>query len=225
HEARQLGFGIGVDHDHAIHPRHAARLEEQGHVPDDDTLVVFLLEDGEDALLAHAYGRMRDLLEPLALGGVGEDDRAEGLAVQAPVLLEDGRAELLDDLRVGGLAGHDDLPRQQIGVDHARAQVREHLADRALARGDAAREADEQEAPHACSQSAPVLMSTLSGTSRAMADSITSRVSASSRASSSSGASKSNSSWTCRSIRALKPPSARALDRKSTRLNSSHVSI
>ena len=92
---------------------------------------------------------MGDLFETLPPGGIREDDRAQGLAIQRAVLLDDLATELLDDPGIGGLPGHHDLSREEIGIDDARTQMGEHPADRALPGGDAAGEADEEEGPHA----------------------------------------------------------------------------
>src|SRR5262249_12541694 len=210
HEPGQLGVRIGCDHDHAIHARHAARLEEQRHVPDDDALERFLVEHGENALLPEADGGMRDLFEALPPCRVREDDGAQRFPVKRAVLLHDLLAELLHDLEVGRLPRHHDLAGEDIRVENARTQVGEHATHRALAGGDAASEADQEEPPHACAQSPPVLMSTLSGTSSVMADSITCRARASRRGTSVSGASNRSSSCTCSSMRAWRPLSASA---------------
>ena len=126
----------------------SARLDQDGGIPEHDALEGLLLVDGQDALLAHVDGRMRDLLEALSALGVAEDDGAEALSIQVAVGLQHIRPELGGDLGERGLAGHHHLAGEEVRVDHLRAEVGEHLAHRALAGGDAAGQADEEEAPH-----------------------------------------------------------------------------
>src|SRR5262249_50911933 len=211
-QPRELGVRIG-DHDHdRVHALGAARLDQQRGIPDHDAFERLILVDRQDALLSHTDGRVRDLFESLPLLHVAEDDGPDALPVEAAVGREHFRTELPHDLCQRGLPRHDDLARQEIGVHDPGAEMGEHRADRALARGDPAREANQKIAFHTADQSSPALTSTLRGTLSSSADSITSTASASSVGTSSSGASKSNSSWTWSSIRLRRPRAASCRD-------------
>ena len=125
-----------------------ARLDQDGGIPEHDALEGLLLVDGQDALLAHVDGRMRDLLEALSALGVAEDDGAEALSIQVAVGLQHICAELGGDLGERRLAGITTSRARRSASTTLRAEVGEHLAHRALAGGDAAGQADEEEAPH-----------------------------------------------------------------------------
>ena len=106
------------------------------------------------------------------------------------------------DLGERGLARHHHLAGEEIGVDHLRAEVGEHLAHRALAGGDAAGEADEEEAPHACGPVGAGLDVDLERhVERRARTPSPRRRGPPARGSSPSGTSKSSSSCTCSSMR------------------------
>lgn len=71
-----------------------------------------------------------------------KDDGAEHVAIEAAVRIEDVPAECVDDGLPGRFAGLDNVPPQQIGIDHDRATLLEYLGDGAFACRDAACEAN-----------------------------------------------------------------------------------
>src|SRR5437867_1209695 len=212
-EAGALRGLVGDDDDETVHVFVAARLDHHGRVEDHDALEALARQRLQPRVEAGANRRVQDRLEPLPPRGLREHDGGHLLAIERAVRGEHV-AELANDRGQSGLAGRHDLARQLIGVDHDAAQAAEDLRDRALARGDPAGEADEQEAPrgrrHTCDQSSPDFTSTTTGTSSGSAASMISRASVSTAGTSARGASKSSSSCTWSSIRAFSPRSTRA---------------
>src|ERR1700694_3801933 len=99
--------------------------------------VEFAEDDFRDA-------RMDDGVQTVELGAVAEDDGAELGAVDAATCVGDGRAEFMEDLVMGGLAGLNKFMGERIGVEDAKAHFAEHGSDGAFAAGDAAGKAESQ---------------------------------------------------------------------------------
>ena len=89
--------------------------------------------------LAGAKQKVREISQRFGFH-VDPDAKIEDL----PVGVQHPGAEVLADLAPRGKAGHDDLPGDVVGVDGLGAPFGEHRRHRALARGDASREPDEQ---------------------------------------------------------------------------------
>ena len=75
---------------------------------------------------------------------VGENELAHRGAVEPAFCVEHALAEQFPYLGERRLARFDDLPGDEVGVDHGNAEFREHLADCRLAAGDTAGQADPQ---------------------------------------------------------------------------------
>ncbi|MEY4703829.1 MAG: hypothetical protein RL042_12 [Nitrospirota bacterium] len=142
-----LCFAVGGDDDGGVDAFVDAGLEEERHIVYHHG--VRILSCGlfrQPGLLARNTG-VNDPFQCTAFRWMVKDDRAEGVAVNGAVRIEDGLAECSDDLAPGRFARFDDLPRQLVGIDHNRAALLEHRGDGALAGGDAACEADHN---HGC---------------------------------------------------------------------------
>src|SRR6185295_6980719 len=87
--------------------------------------------------------RVDDRVEIAAAIGVGEDDRAEPLAVDRAVGREHVAPEGLDDALPALAPGRVDAVADLVGIDHVRAELGEHRADHALSGADAAGQADD----------------------------------------------------------------------------------
>jgi hypothetical protein len=68
--------------------------------------------------------RVRDGVQPRERLAVGEDLPPERGPVEAPVVLQDLRAEGVDDGRESRAADVHDLPRDEVGVDDRRRRAR-----------------------------------------------------------------------------------------------------
>src|SRR5262249_51727979 len=153
-------------------------LEDHRRVVDDDAHEALLGQLGEPRLKALADRRMRDRLEPPAALGIGEDDRAEALAVEHAVGGDDVGPELRGDRRPRRPTRPHHLARQDIGVDDLATELTQECRDRALPRPDAAGEPDQQELAgraHTSAQSLPLLTSTTTGTLSGSASAMISR--------------------------------------------------
>jgi hypothetical protein len=152
------GFGVGA--------RNAASFEPfEAHLTrclDDDHCAVvepsFRLHEQRDVVHDHGAGlRLADLPQELGTdrrvrdrfevpSGLVVDERLlrQRRPVERAVGLQDVGAEPLDELlqRLG--PGLDDLPRDEVGVDHERAPGAQQVGDGGLPRTDAARQADHE---------------------------------------------------------------------------------
>ena len=132
-EAPELTRGIAVDDHQPVEAEVHARLHEHGAVRHHH--VVVRARRAEPLLGQHA--RMDDRVQALPRRRVRENDRAERLAVDLPVRVQDPRAERRDDFGVGGTARRDHLVRDDVEVESAEAQAREPAEDAGLPGGDA----------------------------------------------------------------------------------------
>ena len=75
------------------------------------------------------HGGVHDRIELRALRGVGEDERAEGRAVECAVRAEDRGPERARDRRERGRARGDGVAREDVGVDDGQAVGAEEGGD------------------------------------------------------------------------------------------------
>jgi GTP cyclohydrolase I len=118
-------------------------LEEKGDVGDDDAITSFarLLHQA----ITHSLDfRMHDGVEVLELLRLGEDNAAEGGAVEMPVGRKDRLAPPLDNAVVPWRTHLDRLPRQYVGVDDRRAALGQHSRNGRLPTRDIAGQPDEE---------------------------------------------------------------------------------
>ena len=87
---------------------------------------------------ALADGGVGDGFQFLQLRGIGEDDSAQGRALDLAIRAQDIRAKRGDDGIEDRSAAQNHLMRHGIGINGRRAQFRQHAHHQALARGDVA---------------------------------------------------------------------------------------
>lgn len=142
-QAGNLGCSVCGDDDGLIDSLVDTGFEEQRDVVDDYRLRVFSCGLSRQSGLLSCDTRVNDCFERTAFCWMAKDDGTECLAIEAAVWVQDAPAECFHDLAPGRFARFHDVPSQFVGIDHDRAALFEHLGDGALARGDAACEADQ----------------------------------------------------------------------------------
>ena len=85
-----------------------------------------------------------ELFQPASLRLIGEDQLAQGCAVQVAVLQDEVLTEVLGHRREGGPAGLHDDPRGQVRVNHGNALGREHVCGGGFTAADASGYTDDQ---------------------------------------------------------------------------------
>ena len=121
-QACELYLARDIDDEHAVDPCILLGvLRQQRH----DDHRVGAAWRGRPPAQRIAYARMQDAFESVPRGRVGEHALAQGAAVERACDIEDARAECGDDLLQGGSAGLDEFARDDVRVDHIRAERRE----------------------------------------------------------------------------------------------------
>ena len=141
-EAVDLGVSVGGDDDGAVNSLVDSCFKKERHVVDHDGLRVFSCSFFCEPRLFACDTGVDDVFKPVQLGPVSENNGSQFTAIEGAVRIEDGRTERFHDLSPGWFARFDDLSYEQVGIDDDRAVLLEHLGDGALARGDAACEAN-----------------------------------------------------------------------------------
>lgn len=127
-----LGFAISGDDDGDIHSFVDPGLKQERHIVDDDGVRIgFGGFSGEPGLLARDTG-VDDAFQPAQPGFVSKHHRAQGLAIEGAIGVEDRLAEGLDDFPPGRLARLDGLASQLVRIDDDGAAAREHGGDGAF---------------------------------------------------------------------------------------------
>ena len=141
-EACDLGALVGGDDDGAVNSLVDFCFKKERHVVDHDSLRIFSCDFFCEPRLFASDTGVDDVFKPAQLGPVSENYGSQFTAIEGAVRIEDVRTERFHDLSPGRFARFDDLSYEQVGIDDDRAVLLEHLGDGALARGDAACEAN-----------------------------------------------------------------------------------
>ncbi len=142
-EAGDLCFTVGCDDDRLIHALVDSNFEEQRDVVNDNCVRIVLSSGSRLPQLFACDTRMNDSFKPPPLHAIAEYYRADGLAVDAPIGVENVMPEYLHDLAPCRLVRFNDIPRQFIGIDDDSAALFEHGRDCAFTGGDTTGEAHE----------------------------------------------------------------------------------
>ncbi|MCY1424772.1 hypothetical protein D9M71_405340 [compost metagenome] len=86
--------------------------------------------------------RVQQLLQPFALRWVGENQLAQGGAIELAVALQHARAEALDDAGQGRATRFDNPARRLVGIDQVHTKLDEALGSGTLAATNAAGQAE-----------------------------------------------------------------------------------
>jgi hypothetical protein len=108
--------GAPIDDHHLPNPLPQAALNQQRHIKHAHFLAS---QPQPNNCLRHhpAYSGMHDLIQPLPLRFIIEDNRAELLPVQVPVRKEHGRTKRGDDAGEAPRSWSNCLTRKDVGVD------------------------------------------------------------------------------------------------------------
>jgi hypothetical protein len=142
-EARELCLAVGGNHDDFVDALVYAGFEEERDVVDHNCVGILAGGLPGQLRLEACDTGMDDSFKLTQLGSTSEYDGSQRMTIEGAIRIEDGLAELSDNLSPGWFAWFYDVSRKSIGIDDDRTELLEHPGDSALAGGDTACEADQ----------------------------------------------------------------------------------